>query len=176
MEELSMNIIFERLESYIDPSEIALGGESDRSSLFISPTILKSTEGSPSMKEEIFGPVLPMLTINSQKEAIEFIKQRPHPLAAYAFSRNSRILDEFENEVSSGGMCLNDSLVHLSSETLPFGGVGESGMGSYHGKRSFEIFSHYKSVMRRGFLDLPVRYPPYEGKLGLIRKLLSFLG
>lgn len=165
---------FKRLEGYLDDSEVAFGGDREAESLYFGPTLLKASKDSPSMKEEIFGPVLPMLTVESFDEAITFIKERPHPLAAYAFSKNSQVLNSFETKITSGGMCLNDSLVHLSSETLPFGGVGESGMGSYHGKRSFEIFSHYKSVMRRGFLDLPVRYPPYKGKLSLIRRLLSW--
>lgn len=167
---------FKRLESYLKDDEIAHGAERDIESCYFEPTLLRASEESPSMKEEIFGPILPMITVSNFEEAVSFIKRRPHPLAAYAFSRNSQVLDSYETQVTSGGMCLNDSLVHLSSETLPFGGVGESGMGSYHGQRSFEIFSHNKSVMRRGFLDLPVRYPPYEGKLGLIRRLLDWLG
>lgn len=165
---------FKRLEGYLIDTEIAYGGDRDIEKLYFGPTLLKASNDSPSMKEEIFGPVLPMIAVSSYKDALEFIKSRPHPLAAYAFSKNDQVLDSYESQITSGGMCLNDSLVHLSSETLPFGGVGESGMGSYHGKRSFEIFSHYKSVMRRGFLDLPVRYPPYAGKLSLIRRLLSW--
>jgi aldehyde dehydrogenase (NAD+) len=166
---------FDRLISYIDETEVLSGGKSDRDNLFIEPTILSSKATSPSMKDEIFGPILPIIEVASYKEAKDFIRSRPHPLAAYAFSKDSHLLEDFSNSITSGGMCLNDSLVHLTSENLPFGGVGESGMGSYHGKRSFDIFSHHKSVMKRGwFPDLPVRYPPYKGKLGFVRKLLSW--
>lgn len=168
---------FKRLESYLADSgdEIVIGGERVLEERYFAPTVLKSSPVSKVMEGEIFGPILPMISVSSLDSAISFIKERPHPLAAYAFSKDGKVLANFEERVTSGGMCLNDSLVHLASETLPFGGVGESGMGSYHGKRSFEIFSHFKSVMKRGFLDLPVRYPPYEGKLGLIRRLLSWL-
>ncbi len=168
---------FNRLESYLEESEIEYGGERDKSKLYFSPTLLKATESSKSMKEEIFGPILPIIKVKNFDEALSFIRRRPHPLAAYAFSRNGKLLNRFCDEVTAGGMCLNDSLVHLTSETLPFGGVGESGMGAYHGKKSFDIFTHYKSVMKRGlFIDLPVRYPPYKGKENLIRRLLNWLG
>jgi acyl-CoA reductase-like NAD-dependent aldehyde dehydrogenase len=166
---------FDRLLGYMDQSEVISGGNTERESLFIEPTLLNSSASSPSMKDEIFGPILPIIEVADYKEAKNFIRSRPHPLAAYAFSKNNELLEDFTSSVTAGGMCLNDSLVHLTSEHLPFGGVGESGMGSYHGKRSFDIFSHHKSVMKRGwFPDLSVRYPPYKGKLGLVRKLLSW--
>lgn len=166
---------FERIESYIVENELLLGGQVDKNELFIEPTVLLSNSSSPSMKDEIFGPVLPIIEVGSFSEAKAFIRERPHPLAAYAFSKDNSLLEDFSENVTAGGMCLNDSLVHLNGENLPFGGVGESGMGSYHGKRSFDIFSHHKSIMKRGwFPDLPVRYPPYDGKIGLVRRLLSW--
>ncbi|MCF8058250.1 MAG: aldehyde dehydrogenase family protein [Bacteriovoracaceae bacterium] len=168
---------FLRLESYLSEDEIVIGGERDIESLYFSPTILEASEDSLSMKEEIFGPILPILAVKNFDDALTFINQRAHPLAAYAFSKDNELLNRFREEVTAGGMCLNDSLVHLTNEGLPFGGVGESGMGSYHGKKSFDIFTHYKSVMKRGLLiDLPVRYPPYAAKESLIRRLLNWLG
>lgn len=168
---------FDRLLSYIPEEEVLVGAHSSKDELFLSPTILDAKSTSPSMKEEIFGPILPILTIESLEEGISFIKSRPNPLAAYIFSKDESVLERYVLEVQSGGMCLNDSLVHLTNGNLPFGGIGESGMGSYHGKKSFDIFTHYKSVMKRGtFLDLALRYPPYFGSLSIIRKLLNWFG
>ena len=168
---------FERLIGYIPEGEVEIGGENKKESLYIAPTVLSSTPDSPAMKEEIFGPVLPILTVQSMDEAIRFINSQPNPLAAYVFSKEESVLEKFNQNVISGGMTMNDCLVHLTSENLPFGGVGESGMGSYHGRKSFDTFTHFKSVMKRGlFVDLPLRYPPYLGKIGILRRLLDWLG
>lgn len=168
---------FERLLTYIDKNEVVIGGEANPESLHIDPTVLNSTSSSPAMREEIFGPILPVLTVNSLDEAISFIRSRSNPLAAYVFSKDEEVLEKFNHQIISGGMTMNDCLVHLTSETLPFGGVGESGMGAYHGKKSFDTFTHYKSVMkRRPYLDLALRYPPYLGKISILRNLLNWLG
>lgn len=166
-----------RLISYIKQDELIFGGVSDEASEYLSPTLLRAGMDSPAMKEEIFGPILPLLTIKNFDEALAQIRKNPNPLAAYIFTQDNHFIDRFIEEVPSGGQCINDSIVHLTNPNLPFGGRGASGMGSYHGKKSFETFSHMKSIMGRGtFLDLPVRYPPYKGKLGLIRWLLSWFG
>lgn len=168
---------FERLIGYIPKEEVEFGGEGHKENLFLAPTVLSSTPNSPAMKEEIFGPVLPIITVQSMEEAIQFINSQPNPLASYVFSKEESILEKFNQSVISGGMTMNDCLVHLTSENLPFGGVGESGMGSYHGRKSFDTFTHFKSVMKRGlFLDLPLRYPPYTGKIGMLRRLLNWFG
>jgi aldehyde dehydrogenase (NAD+) len=130
------------------------------------------------MKEEIFGPLCPLIKVKSVEEAIKFVNSRPKPLALYIFTNDESVEQKILNETSSGGVCINDTLLHLSSDTLPFGGVGASGMGMYHGKFSFDTFSHMRAVMkRRQFLDIPIKYPPYNSsKLSKIRKLLKFMG
>ncbi len=168
-----------RLESYFDKKgdDLIFGGEVDEEKDYLSPTILRANVDSPSMKEEIFGPILPIISVANFDEALGAVRRHPNPLAAYIFSQDNHYIERFIEEVPSGGMCINDSLVHLTNPNLPFGGRGASGMGSYHGYKSFQTFSHMKSIMGRGtFLDLPVRYPPYKGKISLIRRLLSWFG
>ncbi|MCR9203042.1 MAG: aldehyde dehydrogenase family protein [Halobacteriovoraceae bacterium] len=168
---------FDRILSYIPKGEVEIGGDHNKEKRYIAPTVLSSDPSSPAMKEEIFGPVLPILTVKSFDEGIKFINSQPSPLASYIFSKDKEVLERFNQSIVSGGMAVNDCLVHLTNTNLPFGGVGESGMGSYHGKMSFDTFTHFKSVMKRGlFLDLPLRYPPYLGKVGLLRRLLDWLG
>ncbi len=168
---------FDRLESYLSDSEVVIGEERNREECFFPPTILKSHWDALVMKDEIFGPILPILTVSNIEEAITKVKAGERPLAAYLFTDNHHHKEMYSNTVISGGMCINDTIVHLTSEMLPFGGVGESGMGAYHGKFSFDTFSHKKSVMVRGiFPDLPLRYPPYLGKVKIIRLLLKLLG
>ena len=165
----------ERLLSYIEKDKVAIGGDFNKDDLFLAPTVLEATAESPSMKEEIFGPILPIIEIDSLDDAISFVKQRDHPLAAYVYSNDSSVTGKVVDEVLAGGMTVNDCVVHLTSHNLPFGGVGNSGIGSYHGAQSFELFSHKKSVLHRGlWLDLPLRYPPYKGKLELLKKLVSW--
>lgn len=168
---------FDRIVSYMPEDEVEVGGDFNKESRHISPTVLSSTPNSPAMKEEIFGPVLPVLTVKTMEEAIQFINSQPNPLAAYVFSKDEEVLERFNQNVVSGGMTINDCIVHFTSDKLPFGGVGESGMGSCHGKSSFDTFTHFKSVMKRGlFLDLPLRYPPYRDKIGFLRRLVDWLG
>ena len=124
------------------------------------------------MADEIFGPILPVLTYDSLTEVIQVIKSKEKPLSAYIFTRSSRYEREFINSVSFGGGCVNDVMIHLGNAELPFGGVGSSGMGSYHGQKSFLTFSHEKSIMvRSGVLDIAVIYAPYSPKkLSLLKK------
>ena len=118
------------------------------------------------MQEEIFGPLLPVLTYEDLDEAVQFIQSQEKPLALYLFTRSRAVEKMFEEYVSFGGGCINDVISHLVTTCLPFGGVGESGMGSYHGRKSFETFSHEKSILKKPFwLDMPLRYQPYTNKL-----------
>lgn len=166
---------FRRLVSLIDPSKVAYGGEHDAAERYIAPTLLTDvTLDDHVMADEIFGPLLPILRIGSLDEAIETIGQRPNPLALYLFTNDRDEERKVVERVSFGGGCINNAIVHLGDPDLPFGGVGESGMGAYHGHWSFETFSHRKSVMKTAnFLDPSVKYPPYEGKLGLMRRLIG---
>jgi acyl-CoA reductase-like NAD-dependent aldehyde dehydrogenase len=125
------------------------------------------------MAEEILGPILPIIEYGDLSEAISIVNGRPKPLALYFFSKNRRNQQRILKETSSGGVCINDTNVHVSTSSLPFGGVGESGMGSYHGKASFYTFSHMKAIMKRSFLlDMKMRYPPYKDKLKLLKRLI----
>lgn len=165
---------FTRLESYLEGQEILLGGDRNLSDLYFSPTIILGKKESKVMKEEIFGPILPLLLVNNFQEGVDYVNSNDRPLACYGFIDDDKTKDKLIEEVISGGMVINDTIIHLSNENLPFGGVGPSGMGSYHGKFSFDLFSHKKAVMKRNFLfENSLRYPPYNGKLKIVRKLLS---
>ncbi len=167
---------FDRLSKYIEESSILIGGDSDRSTLFIEPTVVEGNRESLVMKEEIFGPILPVLVVDNYEAAKNYVLNHDKPLASYGFFDTDSCKDDFVSDISSGGMVINDTLIHLSNEKLPFGGVGESGMGAYHGEYSFDLFSHKKSVMKRSFLfENSLRYPPYEGKLSLIRNIMKYL-
>lgn len=154
----------DRLQSLLQGAQVAHGGQSQ--GLYFAPTLafpVKWTD--PVMQEEIFGPILPILEFENLDQALHQIKGQEKPLAAYLFSKDKTEQDRFMNELSFGGACINDTLMHLSHPELPFGGVGASGIGSYHGFTSFQTFSHQKSIMIRGsFLDLAIRYPPYTEK------------
>lgn len=157
---------FVRVVELIQPDRILIGGETDAASRYIAPTVVTAAWDDPVMQTEIFAPVLPILEYNTLTEAIEQINQRPKPLALYVFSQNRQVCDRVVRETSSGGVCINDTILHIAPPHLPFGGVGNSGMGQYHGKAGFDTFSHYKSVLARPFwLELPIRYPPYSGKV-----------
>jgi len=154
---------------------VVVGGESDRSTRYIAPTIVRDVDAdSALMDEEIFGPILPVLTVNDTHEAIEFVNERDKPLALYVFSKNDGRVEQVLRQTSSGGACINATVMHVASANLPFGGVGESGMGAYHGKASFDTFTHFKSVMDRPTLiDPPIMYPPYTAtKQKIVRTLL----
>ena len=166
---------FERILGLINRDKLIVGGESNAETLQIAPTILDNvTADDTVMQEEIFGPILPILTYESIDEAVSFIQEREKPLALYVFTQDKNIEQRFLNYVSFGGGCVNDTIVHLSSPEMAFGGVGNSGMGSYHGKRSFEIFSHEKNILKKyNWIDLPMRYQPYKALyLKLIKMFL----
>ena len=153
---------FERVMGLIDPERVVFGGRGDPDSLKIQPTLLDPVRPEdPVMQEEIFGPVLPVLSYDRVEQAAQFILDRPRPLALYLFSQDREVQKRFL-ALPFGGGCINDTVVHLATSHMPFGGVGESGMGGYHGRASFDTFSHPKSVLRKStWLDLPVRYAPY---------------
>ena len=158
---------FDRLCGLIDPAKVVCGGQTQPDALRIAPTLLDHVQpGDAIMQEEIFGPLLPVLTYKSLDEAAQFIQSREKPLALYLFTRNRKAERLFAEYVSFGGGCVNDTILHLSVPSLGFGGVGRSGMGSYHGRKSFETFSHEKSILKKPFWpDLPLRYQPYTNAL-----------
>jgi aldehyde dehydrogenase (NAD+) len=165
---------FERLTKMMKEDEVFYGGTSDKNERYIEPTLLGPCHwDSASMQDEIFGPVLPILTYHSFEDAIGEVTKRAKPLSAYLFTQDRKESELMIKQLSCGGICVNDVLAHLSNHHLPFGGVGASGMGSYHGKKSFDTFSHQKSVLyRTKYLDLSARYAPYTQK-GL--KLIKWL-
>lgn len=166
---------FNRLKGLLEGQRVVFGGQCDDKSLRIAPTLLDDTDpDSPIMQEEIFGPILPMLTYKSFDEALSFIRGREKPLALYIFSKDRSHISAVQQTLTYGGGCVNDTVVHLSNPSMPFGGVGSSGMGSYHAKQGFDTFTHEKSVLRKAlWLDIPVRYAPYDDRLtGLLRLLL----
>lgn len=154
---------FRRVMGLIEPDKVVFGGKGDPDTLKIQPTILDNVSPEdPVMREEIFGPVLPVLTFDDVHEALDFVNARPRPLALYLFSQNKTTQELFLRRASFGGGCVNDTIVHLATSRMGFGGVGNSGMGRYHGKDSFDTFSHRKSIVKKSsLLDLPVRYAPY---------------
>ena len=163
---------FNRVSGYLKDGKIALGGATDAKERYIEPTLLTDVPlTSPVMQEEIFGPVLPMIPFNDRTEAIKFINEREKPLALYYFGKVSDG-KEVIRTTSAGGSCINDTIMHIANENIPFGGVGNSGMGHYHGRLSFDAFSHKRSVVTTPtWLDLPFRYMPYK-MFGLVKKLL----
>ncbi len=163
---------FDRVAGYLKDGQVYTGGRLDRAARKIEPTILLGvTPGSPVMQEEIFGPVLPVLPFTSTDEVAQFINSRPKPLAFYLFTKSSQTERELLRRVSSGGCCVNDTVMHLAAPSLPFGGVGDSGMGHYHGRWGFDTFTHWRGVLRKANRpELLLRYPPYGGKLDLFRK------
>lgn len=166
---------FARVAGLLESGALRMGGETDPLRRFVAPTLLTGVSpDDPVMREEIFGPVLPVLTYETLEEAIAFITAREKPLALYLFTTDADAEKTVLSRCSFGGGCVNDTIIHLASSRLPFGGVGASGMGSYHGKNSFDAFTHYKSVVKKaGRLDLPMRYPPYtEKNFRLLKKFL----
>ena len=166
---------FDRLIHLLQDEEIWVGGESDRQTRYIAPTILNNVQwNAPVMQDEIFGPILPVLSYRNINDAIEKINSRPKPLALYIFTRNQAMQNQILTSTSSGGVCINDVFLQVAVWDLPFGGVGHSGIGAYHGKTSFDTFSHYKSILKKPFwLDLDWRYAPYAQKLDTFKKLLK---
>jgi aldehyde dehydrogenase (NAD+) len=154
---------------------IVIGGETDSATRYIAPTVIDHVSAEAAvMQDEIFGPILPVLEYGEMSEAIAFINARPKPLALYLFSNSKDLQNQVLQTTSSGSVCINDTIMQIASENMPFGGVGESGMGCYRGKYSFETFSHYKSVLSRPFwLDVNVRYAPYADKFKWFKLLVK---
>ena len=152
-----------------------VGGASNEATCQIEPTVLDNvTWEDPVMQEEIFGPIMPILTYDSLDQVITKLQNWPKPLALYIFSEKKSTIDAVTSRISYGGGCVNDTIIHLATSELAFGGVGESGMGGYHGKAGFDAFSHTKSIVdKKTWIDLPVRYQPYNR--GLYGKLLNLL-
>ena len=153
----------QRLASYLEGQDVIFGGEIDTETCYISPTVVLNPDPSSSiMQEEIFGPLLPIVVLPSKQAIVDFINKRAHPLAAYLFTANKQYEQEFVDNISAGNMCINDCSMFMLNHNLPFGGVGTSGMGRYHGKFGFDTFSHEKTVMRRSFkLENTFRYAPF---------------
>ena len=166
---------FERLASFLSEGQPYIGGQTNPEERYIAPTIIDGVDwDTPVMQEEIFGPILPVLEYSDLSDAIAKINARPKPLALYLFSKDQQKQERVLQETSSGGVCINDTVMQVGVSELPFGGVGSSGIGSYHGKASFDTFSHQKSVLKRSFLlDLDWRYAPYQGKLKLIKRIIG---
>ncbi|MDB3083517.1 aldehyde dehydrogenase [Clostridioides difficile] len=162
---------FNRIVSLIDIDKVVYGGDYNNEKLKIEPTIVNDVTWDDNiMKEEIFGPIFPILTYKDLDEVVQEIIQRPNPLALYIFTKDKKLENKILEMILAGGCCINDTITHIATNYLPFGGVGESGMGSYHGKAGFDTFTHYKSVLKKLKLDIPIRYAPYNDKLIKILK------
>ena len=167
----------DRLTSYLGGGQIAHGGQHDASDLYLAPTLLTSAStDAPVMQDEIFGPILPVLDFDQLDDALLSLRQRPTPLALYLFTRDRATQERVLSATRSGGVCINDTIVHMIGKHLPFGGLGDSGLGSYHGKASFNCFTHYRSVVRRSMaFDLKLRYPPPCISLATLKRAYRFL-
>lgn len=164
---------FERLSAFLSDGNVAFGGETDATSNYISPTILDNITWQDSvMQDEIFGPILPILTYTDLEDIVTQVRYAPRPLALYLFTDNDAVEKFVLENISFGGGAINDTIAQLGNHNLSFGGVGASGFGSYHGKASFDSFSHQKSIMKKSFLvDIPVRYAPYDGKMKWLKTI-----
>lgn len=165
---------FKRLTAYLNTGNIIFGGKHDMGKLYIEPTIIENVPpGSPLMKDEIFGPILPILSFSTMEQAKAIIENNPDPLAFYVYTSSKRKEKEWLEAVPAGGACINNSSWHLTNHNLPFGGRGTSGIGEYHGSYSFEVFSHRKAVMKTpAWFDPNIKYPPFKGRLWLFKKIV----
>lgn len=168
---------FERLSKLLQNESVLFGGDLDENELFISPTLVDEPNlDSAIMQDEIFGPILPILTYNTPQDIEQIIRHFERPLAFYVFSNNRRFIKEQISKFNFGGGVVNDTLIHYGNGNLPFGGIGASGIGAFHGKHGFDTFSHQKSIIKRGnWIDPPFRYAPYKGKLKLIKTIFKWL-
>ena len=166
---------YHRLGELIGQGKLVTGGERNPDSLYIAPTVLEDIHWTdPIMENEIFGPILPVLSMESVDEALPIIGRRQKSLSAYYFGSNRRNMKKFLNSISFGGGCINDCIMHLCSPHLPFGGVGPSGMGAYHGKAGFDTFTHRKSILVQTTLfNFPMRFPPYGALKQFIIRLIT---
>lgn len=166
---------FGTLNSYLQQGEVLHGGVVNENELFIQPTLLDNVSWNSSvMQEEIFGPILPILTFSSLEEAVRVVRQQPNPLSLYLFTKRSSTEKIITEQIIFGGGCINNTLGHFTNPELPFGGVGHSGIGQYHGKYSFMTFTHAKSIMKTGtWIDVAMKYPPFRNKLKWVRMLMK---
>ncbi len=166
-----------RLQSFLENETILFGGQTNTSNNYISPTLLDEPKlDSLVMQDEIFGPILPIISYKYESEIESIISRYEKPLSLYVFSNNNKWAKEIVKKYSFGGGCINDIIIHFSNNRLPFGGVGHSGMGAYHGKLSFDTFSHKKAIVKKGlWIDLPLRYAPYGNKLKILKKILKWI-
>ncbi|WP_088187494.1 aldehyde dehydrogenase [Desulfosporosinus sp. FKA] len=166
---------FNRLRGYLNHGVVLIGGDCNENRLRIAPTIVDNIDWeNPIMQEEIFGPILPLLEFSDISEVIQAVNSRSKPLALYLFTTSKEVESRITQSISFGGGCINDTIVHLATSKMPFGGVGESGMGSYHGKWSFDTFTHTKSILKKSnMIDIKLRYPPYGNKLKILKKLFG---
>lgn len=164
-----------RLLSYLEKGNIVFGGKVDLEDKYIEPTVIDNlAEDAKILSEEIFGPIFPILEFENIDDVISYINKREKPLALYYFTRNRKKINKILSQTSSGGVCINDTIIHVANHRLPFGGVGNSGMGAYHGKYSFDMFTHKKAMVKSSFfIDIPIKYPPYKGKLEKFKRFLS---
>ena len=166
---------FSRLDAMLASGNIAIGGQTDEQDRYISPTVLVDVKASDAvMQEEIFGPILPVLAVQSIDDAIDFVNARPHPLALYVFAEDQKVNDKVVASTTSGGVTVNGTIFHMTGPFLPFGGVGESGMGAYHGRAGVDTFQHLKPVLKRSTrVDAPLAYPPYtKRKFAILKKFI----
>lgn len=165
---------FDKLVSYLSQGNIIYGGESNREQLFIAPTLIEGVSlDSPIMQEEIFGPILPIISFKEEEEAMAIIRRNPNPLSFYVFTSSKQKEEYWLERVQFGAGCVNNAVWQFSNHYLPFGGVGQSGIGAYHGKSSFDVFTHTKSVMKTPtWFDPDLKYPPMKGKLGLLKMIV----
>jgi aldehyde dehydrogenase (NAD+) len=167
---------FERLSKLIDPEKIYFGGKTHALDRYIEPTILHNVSVDDLiMKEEVFGPILPVIPYSNLEEAIQKVNQLPKPLSCYAFTNDKKQKNKILNEISFGGGAINDAMMHFANSQLPFGGIGNSGMGNYHGKAGFKTFSHFKSIMEKSnLIELPLKYYPHtKGKLAWFKRFMK---
>jgi aldehyde dehydrogenase (NAD+) len=164
-----------RLSGYLKDGNVYYGGNYDEETLYFQPTILTDIKEDASvLKEEIFGPIFPIMTFGNLSEVIKYVNKRDKPLALYYFSENKNNIEKVIKETSSGGVTINDTVIHVGTTNLHFGGVGTSGMGSYHGKKSFDTFTHEKSIVKRGtYIEFSFRFAPFKNKINLLRKVIK---
>ena len=169
---------YNRLTKMLENESISIGGKTDASTTYIAPTVIDEPNylESEVMKDEIFGPILPIISYTEEKQVEAIIDNYAKPLSLYIFSNRKKFIKEILNKFSFGGGTVNDTIIHFVNHRLPFGGVGESGIGAYHGRKSFDIFSHKKAIVKRGnWIDPPIRYAPYGNKVDFIKKLLKWI-
>ena len=169
------NTSLNRLKEYLNDGEIYYGGNIDSTELYMEPTIITNVDvNSKVMTEEIFGPILPVIEFNNIQDVISFVNKREKPLALYYFSENKKNINNILRCTTSGGVTINDTVIHVANGNLPFGGVGSSGIGNYHGKASFDAFTHKRSVMERGtFVEFNIRFAPYKEKINILKKVMK---